>query len=67
MLLEAVWLFMGRYSPMVSIEPCGPRSDPQVVERLVGLRSESGMDHDVRWTFERVTHVARPVTVGGYG
>ena len=23
------------------------------------------MDHDVRWTFERVTHIARPVTVGG--
>ena len=43
---------------------CGPRSDPHVVgPELRG--SESGMDHDVRWTFERVTHVARPVTVGG--
>lgn len=72
-LLEAVWLFMGRYSPMLLWNANVHRSSHAVLDPIRRLSSdplelrgsESGMDHDVRWTFERVTHVARPVTVGG--
>lgn len=72
-LLEAMWLFMGRYSPMLLWNGNVQRSSNSVLDPIRKLSrdslelhgNESGMDHGVRWTFERVTHVARPVTVGG--
>lgn len=72
-LLEAVWLFIGRYSPMLLWNESVQRSGHPVLDPIRTLSSdslelrgnESGEDHGVKWTFERVTHVARPVTVGG--
>ena len=72
-LMEAIWLFMGRYSPTNLWNADVHRSNHPVVDpvgtlsgtalELHGVENRSA--HQLRWTFEHVSHVARPVTVGG--
>ena len=71
-LIEAIWLFMGRYYPTLLWNANVQRARNPVtnpVDRLSGLvlelhGTERGQDHSVRWTFERVSEFARPLTVG---
>ena len=72
-LLEAIWLFMGRYSPMNLWNANVHRSNHSVLDPVGTLSGselelrgvENGSDHQLRWTFEHVSHVARPMSVGG--
>ena len=71
-LIEAIWLFMGRYNPTLlwnaNVQRArNPVRDP--VSRLSGPvlelhGTEEGQDHDVRWTFEPVLELVQPLTVG---
>jgi hypothetical protein len=71
-LIEAIWLFMGRYNPMLlwnaNVQRArNPVRDP--VNRLSGSvlelhGTEEGQDHSVRWTFEPVSESVQPLTVG---
>ena len=71
-LIEAIWLFMGRYNPMLLWNANVQRAHNPVrnpVDRLSGqvlelLGTERGQDHSVRWTFEPVSEFVRPLTVG---
>ena len=71
-LIEAIWLFMGRYNPTLLWNANVQRARNAVrnpVDRLSGAElelhgMESGQHHSVRWTFERVSELVRPLTVG---
>lgn len=71
-LIEAIWLFMGRYNPSLLWNANVQRARNPVrnpVDRLSGpvlelFGTESGLDHSVRWTFERVSEFVQPLTVG---
>ena len=71
-LIEAIWLFMGRYNPMLLWNANVQRARNPVrnpVDRLSGQvlelhGTERGRDHSVRWTFERVSEFIRPLTLG---
>ena len=66
-------MFMGRYSPMNLWSAHVHRSNHPVLDPVGTLSGsvlelhgvENGSAHQLRWTFEHVSHVARPVTVGG--
>ena len=72
-LMEAIWLFMRRYSPMLLWDANLHRSNQSVldpVDRLSGgvleLHGvENGSPHRLRSTFEQVSLIARPAIVGG--
>lgn len=72
-LMEAMWLFMSRYSPMILWNANVHRSNHPVLDPVGALSGsvlelhgvENGSPHQLRWTFEPVSHTARPVTVGG--
>ena len=74
-LIEAIWLFMGRYNPSLLWNANVQRARNSVrnpVDRLSGpvlelFGTESGLDHSVRWTFERVSEFVQPLTVGEDG
>ena len=71
-LIEAIWLFMGRYYPTLLWNENVQRARNPVrnpVERLSDSvlelhGTERGRDHSVRWTFERGAEFVRPLTVG---
>lgn len=71
-LIEAIWLFMGRYNPMLLWNANVQRARNQVrdpVNRLSGPvlelhGTEGGHAHSVRWTFEPVSESVQPLTVG---
>ena len=71
-LIEAIWLFMGRYDPMLLWNPNVLRSEKGIldpIERLSGdvleLRGvEGGAERSLRTTFEKVSDVARPAAIG---
>ena len=71
-LMEAIWLFMGRYNQMLLWNPNVLRSEKGVldpVERLSGdvleLQGvEDGAGHSLKTTFESISDVARPVAIG---
>ena len=71
-LIEAIWLFMGRYNPMLLWNANVQRARNPVrnpVDRLSGQvlelhGTERGQGHSVRWTFEPVSEFVRPLTVG---
>ena len=71
-LIEAIWLFMGRYYPTLLWNANVQRARNPVrnpVDRLSGMvlelcGTERGHDHSVRWTFERGAEFVRPLTMG---
>ena len=72
-LMEAIWLFMGRYSPMLLWDANVHRSNHSVVDPVGRLSGgvlelhgeENGSSHRMRSTFEHVSLMARPAMVGG--
>lgn len=72
-LMEAIWLFMGRYSPMLLWDANVHRANHAVVDPVGRLSGgvlelhgvEDGSSHGMRSTFEPVSGVARPAMVGG--
>ena len=72
-LMEAIWLFMGRYSPMLLWDANVHRSNHSVLDPVGRLSAgvldlhgvENGSTHRLRSTFEHVSLMARPAIVGG--
>lgn len=72
-LMEAIWLFMGRYSPMLLWDANVHRSNHSIVDPVGRLSDgvlelkgvENGASHRMRSTFEQVSLTARPAIVGG--
>ncbi len=71
-LLEAIWLFVGRYNPMLLWNANVQRSNSPVldpVSRLSGGAlelhgAENGLTRQMKTTFEKVADIAAPVTTG---
>ena len=71
-LLEAMWLFVGRYNPMMLWNANVQRSNRPVldpVSRLSGGTlelhgAENGSTHGMKTTFEKVADITTPVTTG---
>ena len=69
-LLEAIWLFTKRYSPVLLWDANVQRSDEPVLDpvaRLPGVLElhgvENGSHHELRSTFEKAAEIDRPATV----
>ena len=71
-LLEAMWLFTGRYNPMLLWNANVQRSTAPILDPVAMLSSgmlelhgvENGSRHKLKCVFEKVADVARPATIG---
>lgn len=71
-LLEAIWLFTGRYNPMLLWNANVQRSATPVLDPVARLSGgklelhgvENGTNHQLRYIFEKVADVARPAAIG---
>ena len=71
-LLEAMWLFAGRYNPMLLWNANVQRSANPVLDPVARLSSdilelhgvENGASHQLKYIFEKVADIARPATIG---
>ena len=71
-LLEAIWLFTGRYNPMLLWNANVQRSTNPVLDPVARLSSgtlelhgvENGTSHQLKCTFEKVADIAQPATIG---
>ena len=71
-LLEAMWLFAGRYNPMLLWSANVQRSNRPVLDPVSRLSAgtlelqgaENGSTHRMKTTFEKVADIAAPVTTG---
>ena len=71
-LLEAIWLFTGRYNPMLLWNANVQRSGNPVLDPVARLSDdvlelhgvENGSGHQLRSTFEKVADIARPAGIG---
>ena len=71
-LLEAIWLFTGRYNPMLLWNANVQRSTNPVLDPVARLSSntlelhgvENGTSHQLKCIFEKVADIARPATIG---
>ena len=70
-LLEAMWLFTGRYNPMLLWNANVQRSTTPILDPVAMLSGgilelhgvENGSRHQLKCVFERVADIARPATV----
>ena len=71
-LLEAMWLFTGRYSPALLWHAHVQRSNPPILDPVAMLSGgilevhgvENGSHHELKCVFEKLADVARPVSIG---
>ena len=71
-LLEAIWLFTGRYNPMLLWNANVQRSANPVLDPVARLSSdtlelhgvENGASHQLKYVFEKVADIAQPATNG---
>lgn len=71
-LLEAIWLFTGRYNPMLLWNANVQRSVNPVLDPVARLSGdtlelhgvENGASHQLMCLFEKVADIARPATIG---
>ena len=71
-LLEAIWLFTGRYNPMLLWNANVQRSANPVLDPVARLSSgklelrgvENGASHQLKYAFEKVADIAQPATNG---
>lgn len=71
-LLEAIWLFTGRYNPMLLWNANVQRSANPVLDPVARLSGgklelhgvENGTNHQLRYIFEKVADVTRPAAIG---
>ncbi len=71
-LLEAIWLFTGRYNPMLLWNANVQRSANPVLDPVARLSGgklelhgvENGTNHQLKYIFEKVADVARPAAIG---
>ncbi len=71
-LLEAMWLFAGRYNPMLLWNANVQRSTSAVLDPVSRLSNgglelhgtENGSDHRMKTVFEKVADIAAPATIG---
>ena len=71
-LLEAIWLFTGRYNPMLLWNANVQRSTNPVLDPVARLSSgtlelhgvENGTSHQLKYIFEKIADVVQPATIG---
>lgn len=71
-LLEAIWLFAGRYNPMLLWNANVQRSANPVLDPVARLSDgnlelhgvENGTNRQLKYIFEKVADIARPATIG---
>ena len=71
-LLEAIWLFTGRYNPMLLWNANVQRSANPVLDPVARLSGgklelhgvEDGTNHQLKYIFEKVADIARPAAIG---